>query len=99
LKKRIIGIDVARDLAVIGMIIVNFKVVFEENGLPWVQSFGSVFDGKATATFVVLVIAGLALMINSTIKNKDTAKLKIARNRILRKAFFLFVIGVSYIVI
>ncbi|MFT7429277.1 MAG: hypothetical protein ACI9IZ_001774, partial [Nonlabens sp.] len=33
MKKRIIGIDVARALAVIGMIIVNFKVVFGENGL------------------------------------------------------------------
>jgi len=29
-KQRIIGIDVARALAVIGMIIVNFKVVFGE---------------------------------------------------------------------
>jgi uncharacterized protein len=33
MNKRIIGIDVARALAVIGMIIVNFKVVFGEKGL------------------------------------------------------------------
>jgi uncharacterized membrane protein YeiB len=32
MSKRIIGIDVARALAVIGMIIVNFKIVFGENG-------------------------------------------------------------------
>ena len=32
MKKRIIGIDVARALAVIGMIIVNFKIVLGENG-------------------------------------------------------------------
>jgi len=37
-KQRIIGIDVARALAVIGMIIVNFKVVFGEEGLDWVKS-------------------------------------------------------------
>ena len=99
MKKRIIGIDVARALAVIGMIIVNFKVVFGANGLPWVKSFASVFEGKAAATFVVLAGVGLALMTNSAIKNKDTAKLKIVRNRILKKALFLFIVGVSYVVI
>ena len=52
--KRIIGIDVARALAVIGMIIVNFKVVFGDSGSNWVKSFASVFDEKAAATFVVL---------------------------------------------
>ena len=40
-KKRIIGIDVARALAVIGMIVVNFKIVIGENGLSWVKSFAS----------------------------------------------------------
>lgn len=99
MKKRIIGIDVARALAVIGMIVVNFKVVFGENGLNWVQSFARVFDGKAAATFVVLAGIGLALMTNSAIKNNDKAKLKIARNRILKRALFLFIIGFSYITI
>lgn len=98
-KKRIIGIDVARAIAVIGMIVVNFKVVFGENGLNWVKSFASVFDGKAAATFVVLAGIGLALMTNSAIKNNDKGKLKITRNRILKRALFLFIIGISYITI
>lgn len=99
MKKRIIGIDVARALAVIGMIIVNFKVVLGENGLNWVKSFVSIFDGKAAATFVVLAGVGLALMTKSAIKNNDEALLKIARNRILKRALFLFIIGISYITI
>ncbi len=99
MKKRIIGIDVARALAVIGMIIVNFKVVFGENGLSWVKSFASVFDGKAAATFVVLAGVGLALMTNSAIKNRDQDKLKIVRGRILKRALFLFIVGISYITI
>ena len=99
MKKRIIGIDVARAFAVIGMIIVNFKVVFGGNGQHWVQSFASVFEGKAAATFVVLAGVGLALMTNTAIKNNDQAKLRIARNRILKRALFLFVIGISYIAI
>jgi uncharacterized membrane protein YeiB len=99
MNKRIIGIDVARALAVIGMIIVNFKVVFGENGLSWVKSFASIFDGKAAATFVVLAGVGLALMTNSAIKNKDQNKLKIARRRILKRALFLFIVGISYVAI
>lgn len=99
MKKRIIGIDVARALAIIGMIIVNFKVVFGEHGLNWVKAFASVFDGKAAATFVVLAGVGLALMTNSAIKNNDQVKLKIAQSRIAKRALFLFVVGISYIAI
>jgi len=97
MKKRIIGIDVARALAVIGMIIVNFKVVFGENGSNWVKTFASIFDGKAAATFVVLAGIGIALMTNSAIKNNDKVKLNIARNRIAKRALFLFIVGISYI--
>jgi uncharacterized protein len=99
MNKRIIGIDVARALAVIGMIIVNFKVVFGDNGLSWVKSFARFFDGKAAATFVVLAGVGLALMTNSAIKNNDQVKLKVARSRILKRALFLFIVGISYIAI
>ena len=98
-KERIIGIDIARALAVIGMIIVNFKIVLGENGLTWVKSFASAFDGKAAATFVVLAGVGLALMTNSALKNKDSQKLKTARIRIAKRALFLFIVGLSYIVI
>ncbi|TXE20317.1 DUF418 domain-containing protein [Psychroserpens burtonensis] len=99
MKQRIIGIDVARALAVIGMIVVNFKVVFGENGQLWVKSFASIFDGKAAATFVVLAGVGLALMTNSAINHRDRAKIKVARIRIAKRALFLFIIGISYITI
>ncbi len=99
MKERIIGIDVARALAVIGMIIVNFKVVLGENGLYWVKSFASVFEGKAAATFVVLAGIGLAFMTNSALKNNDKSKLKTAQIRIAKRALFLFITGLSYIVI
>jgi uncharacterized protein len=99
MKQRLIGVDVARALAVIGMIIVNFKVVFGADGLPWLKSVASIFDGKAAATFVVLAGVGLALLTNDAIKNKDHAKLKIARVRIVKRALFLFILGTSYITI
>ncbi|WP_298539687.1 DUF418 domain-containing protein [uncultured Aquimarina sp.] len=99
MNKRIIGIDVARALAVFGMIIVNFKVVFGANGLSWVKSAASIFDGKAAATFVVLAGIGLALMTNSAIQKNDLAKLKTVLIRIMKRALFLFIVGISYITI
>ena len=97
MKKRIKGIDVARAIAVVGMIIVNFKVVFGENGDGWLKVFAHLFDGKAAATFVVLAGVGLALMTNSAVKNQNHEKLRIARKRITKRAIFLFVVGLSYI--
>lgn len=97
MKKRIVGIDVARALAVIGMIIVNFKVVFGEVGSGWLKSIAHIFDGKAAATFVVLAGVGLALMTNSALKNNDATRLKLANNRIIKRAIFLFFVGLSYI--
>jgi uncharacterized membrane protein YeiB len=71
MNKRILGIDVARALAVIGMIIVNFKIVLGENGENWLKTFAHLFDGKAAATFVVLAGIGLALLTNSAVKNQN----------------------------
>ena len=99
MKQRIVGINVARALAVFGMIIVNFKVVFGENGQSWVKSFASIFDGKSAATFVFLAGVGIALMTKSAINNHDQSKLKVARIRIMKRAVFLFFVGLSYITI
>lgn len=98
-KGRILGIDVARSIAIIGMIIVNFKIVFGEEGSPWLKSFAHIFDGKAAATFVVLAGVGLALMTNSAYKTQDKLKQKHSFKRILKRAVFLFITGLSYIVI
>ena len=98
-KKRIIGIDVARALAIIGMIIVNFKIVFGEQGNDLLKTIAGVFDGKAAATFVVLAGVGIALMSKSALMRQDIDKLKITRRRIAKRAIFLFIVGLSYIAI
>jgi len=97
MKNRIIGIDVARALAIIGMIIVNFKVVLGESGTNWICCLTRLLEGKAAAVFVVLAGIGLALMTNSSIQNKDKAKINSARKRIAKRAVFLFVVGISHI--
>jgi uncharacterized membrane protein YeiB len=99
MNKRIIGLDVARALAVIGMIVVNFKVVFGDAGEGWVKSIAGIFEGKAAATFVVLAGVGIALMANKSVQNTDIVKLRTIQKTILKRSLFLFAIGISYIVI
>lgn len=99
MKKRIIGIDVARALAVFGMIIVNFKMVFGKEGESVLGPLASVFDGKAAATFVVLAGVGLAFMTNSAIRTNNVLKLKQSKKKIVKRALFLFVLGTSYLFI
>jgi len=96
MKKRIIGINVARALAVVGMIIVNFKVVFGANGDGWLSTLAHLFDGKAAATFVVLAGIGLSLMTNASIKEPNQQKLQVVQTKIIKRAIFLFIIGLSY---
>ena len=99
MQKRIIGIDVARALAVVGMIIVNFKIVFGGEGSTWLKAFAQAFEGKAAATFVVLAGVGLALITKSALEKGNREKLKTAKKRIAKRAFLLFLIGLSYIFI
>ncbi|WP_299159101.1 heparan-alpha-glucosaminide N-acetyltransferase domain-containing protein [uncultured Tenacibaculum sp.] len=94
---RIIGIDVARAFAIIGMIIVNFKVAFGNNGNEALKYFTGLFEGKAAATFVVLAGIGLAFMSNSSIIKGDKLKLKNVKKKILKRAILLFVIGLLYL--
>lgn len=96
-KKRIIGIDIARALAIIGMIIVNFKMVLGQEGNEWVKLFVNIFDGKAAATFVVLAGVGIALITNTAVKSNNDEKLKKSKISIAKRAFLLFVIGLLYI--
>lgn len=99
MNNRIVGIDVARAISIIGMIIVNFKLVLGGQGTKWMENFAGFFDGKASATFVTLAGVGIALMTNSAIRNGDVEKLKKSKVQILKRSIFLFILGLSYFLI
>jgi len=63
LKKRIVGYDLARAIAIFGMVVVNFKIVMGagQNGPAWLVSSVGLLNGRAAATFVVLAGVGLWL--------------------------------------
>ncbi|MCR9155059.1 MAG: DUF418 domain-containing protein [Bacteroidetes bacterium] len=93
-KQKIVGLNVARAFAIIGMIIVNFKIVIGSEGPGWLQAVADVFSGKAAATFVVLAGLGLSLMAKSA--QGDPLKKRKVQWKVFKRALFLFVIGLSY---
>ena len=94
MKKKIIGINIARAFAIVGMIIVNFKIVLGAQAWPWLQAVADVFSGKASATFVVLAGVGLGLMSKSAEDDKEKqAKVEM---RVLKRSIFLLILGLSY---
>ena len=98
MQKRTTGYDLARALAVIGMVIVNFKVVMraDRHGPHWLLDAAGLLDGRAAATFVVLAGAGMSLMCQKARLSEDSARLGQVRSSLLKRALFLFVVGLLY---
>ncbi|MFQ5490564.1 MAG: DUF418 domain-containing protein [Phycisphaerae bacterium] len=97
-KNRIVGYDLARALAVFGMVVVNFKIVMgaERHGPDWLVSLVGLIDGRAAATFVVLAGAGLSLLSSKGRTQNDSVLLARDRRTLLKRAAFLFVVGSLY---
>lgn len=95
---RIEGYDVARSLAIAGMVIVNFAVVMgAESGDPgWLRGLVGALEGRAAATFVVLAGIGMALMSRRARESNSPSELRPIRVTLLKRALFLFVVGILY---
>ena len=61
-SSRILGFDIARALAIFGMVIVNFKIAMEaQTGTHFWLGFAQLFEGRASALFVILAGVGISL--------------------------------------
>jgi uncharacterized protein len=92
MKQRIIGFDLARAYAILGMFIVNFNTVFGSyTDKSVLGQFLSLFSGNSSSTFVILAGMGIALMTNrseySLIEKSNLKKI------IAKRSWFLFAIG------
>ncbi|MCF6319424.1 MAG: heparan-alpha-glucosaminide N-acetyltransferase domain-containing protein, partial [Proteobacteria bacterium] len=96
-KKRIIGFDVARALAVFGMVLVNFKVALTaDNGNEFLLWISGLFEGRASALFVVLAGVGITFLSNKARHSGDKTIINDTRKAIIKRGFLLFLIGLSY---
>ena len=95
---RIEGYDVARALAVFGMVLVNYKSTMGSEYLGPEKLVGilSFLDGRAAALFVVLAGIGISLLTRQARETGDVAALTTHRRTLLSRAFFFFVVGLVY---
>lgn len=92
---RLLGIDIARSFAILGMVMVNYAVVMAPldgpvgTPLAYIEQF---VQGKAAALFVVL--AGVGASLGSRRARGGTATDRYAaRIELRRRALFLYVVG------
>ncbi|MBI9043113.1 MAG: DUF418 domain-containing protein [Anaerolineaceae bacterium] len=97
-KSRLIAYDVARSLAIFGMVIVNYKVVMgaSENGPDWLIWFTGLFERRAAATFVILAGVGISMLSRKGRLSQDRERIRQDRHTLLKRAVFLFVVGLLY---
>lgn len=96
-KQRITGFDVARAIAVFGMVIVNFKIAMNaNNGSHFLMSFAKLFEGRASALFVILAGIGLTLLTNKARHSADLKYIFKIRMSIIKRGLLLVVIGLMY---
>ena len=95
LKTRIIGYDLARAVALLGMLLVNFSVLPGTFGAEpnWLDYVIEMIKGRAAATFVVLAGVGLSLLSKNVYLSKDRAAINVKRLTLFKRSLFLLVIG------
>ncbi len=91
-RGRIAGLDVARALAVFGMVAVNFELVLSNQlGPAWLERALQLPRGRASALFVVLAGVGMTLL-----GRGDGVR---ARERLARRGLVLLAIGYPFLVL
>jgi uncharacterized protein len=95
---RIAGYDLARAIALVGMIFVNIKYQMEaeEYGTAFQIWLSNLLDGRPAVTFVILAGAGLSLLNARPVRNDKTPRAPKAYSIILKRAAFLFLIGIAF---
>jgi len=97
MKQRITGFDFARAIAIFGMVIVNFKVAMHaEKGNGALLWFSKLFEGRASALFVVLAGMGLTFLTSSARSSGDRLLIRQRRLSIIRRGLILILIGLAY---
>lgn len=94
IEKRIEGYDLARAIAIFGMVIVHFQIAMTDDTLPTTLSkMTSLLQGRAAAVFVMLAGVGITLMTKSAYHSKNPIHISQKRKSLLKRSFIFFIIG------
>ena len=96
-SSRILGFDIARALAIFGMVIVNFKIAMQaQTGADFWLGFAQLFEGRASALFVILAGIGISLMTKKVQLEPQKPQIRKAQVQLLKRALVLFIIGLTF---
>jgi uncharacterized protein len=97
MRQRVTGFDLARALAIFGMVIVNFKIAMNaETGNQLLLSFAGLFEGRASALFVILAGVGVTFLTNKARESSDGALVLKNRLSLIKRGLLLIAIGLVY---
>ena len=97
MKQRVTGYDLARALALFGMVIVNFKVAISPDmGHVFLMSLSTLLEGRASALFVILAGVGVTFLTAKAKNSVDSALVLKTRMLIIKRGLLLVVIGLIF---
>ena len=93
--ERVVGFDVARALAILGMVVVHFSLVMAKDydHPGWLGILLKLLDGRAAAVFVVLAGVGITLMSRRAVESGDAVALARVRRTLVRRGWILLALG------
>jgi uncharacterized membrane protein YeiB len=93
--ERVVGFDVARALAILGMVVVHFSLVMAaDRGSPgWLSAALSFLDGRPAATFVILAGVGVTLMARRAVLGGDPRSIATVRRALIIRGIILLALG------
>lgn len=97
MKQRIIGLDLARALAIFGMVIVNFKIAMNsQSGTAFLIWFSTLFEGRASALFVILAGIAVTFLTKKAKELADKSIIRKTRLLLIKRGLLLVTIGLAY---
>jgi len=97
MNQRITGFDLARALAIFGMVIVNFKIAMKaETGNFLLINFAELFEGRASALFVILAGVGITFITNKARISNNLLFILKSRLSVIKRGILLIAIGLVY---
>lgn len=95
-SRRVGGYDLARALSVLGMILINYSLVYHgEKGSWFLKMLTRFAEGKAAATFLIVAGAGMAMMSQRARKSGNFYGKKRDTWVLIRRSLFIFVVGIG----
>jgi uncharacterized protein len=93
--ERVLGFDVARALAILGMVVVHFAIVAaaDRSGPAWLNAVLGLLDGRAAATFVILAGVGITLLSRRAVASTDPLAVARVQHTLVRRGLFLLLLG------